>query len=126
MKKISAFFLIVLLSVTLTRVWSTSLFYIFAINPEFIQKFVNDSIHHYQIGLLLLPTSYLLRKILKPRLLLGVGLGIFLEEWPVFLNDIGFSTNGFYHTKFDFMFIFGLIGLIYILFSVIAKKQKHA
>jgi len=126
MKKISAFFLIVLLSVTLTRVWSASLFYIFASNPEFIQKFVNDSIHHYQIGLLLLPTSYLLRKILKPRLLLGVGLGIFLEEWPVFLNDIGFSTNGFYHTKFDFMFIFGLIGLIYILFSVIAKKQKHA
>lgn len=124
-KEISSFFLIVLITVTLTRIWSVSLFYIFGYNSEFTQKFVNDSLHHYQVGLLLLPMSYLLRKIFKPGLLLGIGLGIFLEEWPVFLNDIGFNTNGLYHTTFDFILIFGFIGLIYILFSVIAKKHKE-
>ena len=122
---ISSFFLIVLATITLTRIWSVSLFYIFGNNSEFTQKIVSDSLHHYQVGLLLLPTSYLLRKILKPRFLSGIGLGIFLEEWPVFLSDIGFNTNGYYHTKFDFILILGLVGLVYILFLAITKKQKY-
>lgn len=124
-REISSFLLIVLVTIMLTRIWTISLFYIFGNNSEFTQKFVNDSLHHYQVGLLLLPMSYLLRKIVKPRLLSAVGLGIFLEEWPVFLNDIGFNTNRYYHTKFDFVLILGFIGLIYILFLTVVKKQKH-
>lgn len=124
-KEMSSLLLIVLIAVTLTRIWSVSLFYIFGNNSQFTQKFVSDSIHHYQVGLLLVPMSYLLRKIFKPRLLLGIGLGIFLEEWPVFLNDIGFNTNGLYHTKFDFILILGFVGLIYILFLAITKKLKY-
>jgi hypothetical protein len=92
-KEISAFFLIILVTVVLTRIWAVSLYYLFGKNSEFTQKIVSDSLHHYQVGLLLLPISYLLRRTLKPRYLSGVGLGIFLEEWPVFLNDIGFNTN---------------------------------
>ena len=119
-----SFLLIVLVTIILTRIWSISLFYIFGSNSEFTQKFVNDSLHHYQVGLLLLPLSYLLGKIFNPRLLSGIGLGIFLEEWPVFLNDIGFNTNRYYHTKFDFMLVVGLIGLIYISFLEMAKKRN--
>lgn len=121
----SSFFLIVLTTISLTRIWSVSLFYIFASNPEFIQKFINDTLHHYQVGLLLLPVAYLLRKILKPRFLYGIGLGILLEEWPVFLSDIGFNTSEYYHTKFDFILILGFVGLIYILFLVITTIHDN-
>ena len=123
-KEISAFFLIILVTVVLTRIWATSLFYLFGKDSEFTQKIVGDSLHHYQVGLLLMPISYLLRRNLKTRYLFGIGLGIFLEEWPVFLNDIGFNTNNYYHTKFDFILVLGIIGLIYSLFLVTAKKQK--
>lgn len=124
-QEISLFFLIVLATIVLTRIWSMSLFYIFGNDSEFTQKIVNDSLHHYQVGLLLLPTSYFLRKIFSPRLLLGIGSGIFLEEWPVFLNDIGFKTNRYYHTKLDFILIVGFIGLVYILVLEMAKNRAQ-
>lgn len=122
----SLFLIITIVFIILTRIWAVSLFYLFANNREFIQKFVNDSIHHYQVGLFLLPMSYLLRKRLKPTILLGIGLGIFLEEWPVFLSDIGFDTNHLYQTNFDFVIILGLIFLIYFLYSVIKKINSRS
>lgn len=52
---------------------------------------------------------------LKSEVAFAIGLGIFLEEWPVFLNDLGFKTNNLYLSLTDFGLVFGLVVLIYIL-----------
>ena len=115
MKKISSFLLIVLLTITLTRIWSLSLFYIFGNGGEFIEKIINDPYHHYQVGILRLARAYPLRKLFNPKITAAIGLGIFLEEWPVFLTDLELKTTQYYHTKIDFMVIIGIVGLLYIL-----------
>ena len=124
--ELSFFLSIVLLVISLTRIWAISLFYIFANNPEFIEKFSNDRWHHYQVGLLIVTITYLLRKVIRTKITYAIGVGIFLEEWPVFLNDLGFNTNRLYHTKFDFITIMGITSLIYILFRVLARKYNQA
>jgi len=58
----------------------------------------------------------------KFKTLLAIGLGIFLEEWPVFLNDLGLNTNHLYLTKVDFISIFAIVGLTYILSKTFYSK----
>ena len=123
MKKISSFLLIVLLTITLTRIWAISLFYIFGNSGEFIEKIINDPYHHYQVGILLLALAYPLRKLLNSKIISAVGLGIFLEEWPVFLNDLGLNTSKYYHSKVDFLVIVGVIGFIYLL-TLYSRKDS--
>lgn len=116
--KASRFLLIVLISLSLTRIWSVSLFYIFGRDSLFMERVVNDSWHHYQVGLALTILACLLRRWNKRNGLFAVGLGIFLEEWPVFLNDLGLPTIHFYHSKFDFILAFSFIGAIYTCFKI--------
>ena len=123
-KEISSFLLIVLITIVLTRLWAISLFYIFDTDSKTIERIVNDRWHHYQVGLILLSLGYLLRRIHKSKIISAIGLGIFLEEWPVFLNDLGFNTNWLYHTKLDFILVFGFIGVLYVLSSVLSNRQK--
>ncbi len=115
MRKDYPFFLIVLITTTITRIWSASLLYFIRSNSQLIQKIISDPWHHYQIGLLLLLLTYPLRRFFRPKVTAAIGLGIFLEEWPVFLNDLGLNTIKYYHTKLDFIIIIGLVGLAYIL-----------
>ena len=124
--QLSSFLSVVLLIILLTRIWAISLYYIFGNNPEFIERIISDRWHHYQIGLLLLFIAFFLRKLFNSKLVYAVGLGIFLEEWPVFLNDLGFNTNRLYHTKVDFLLVFGIIGFVYILSRLLARKYQHA
>jgi len=127
LQNVSRFSLIVLITICITRLWSISLFYIFGKNSQIIERIISDSWHHYQVGLALVVVAFLLRKHRKIKFLLAIGLGIFLEEWPVFLSDVGLNTNHLYHTKLDFISIVFLVGLVYILsktlyFNINLKK----
>ena len=113
---------IVLLTTSLTRVWSISLYYIFGKDSLIIDRIINDPWHHYQVGLLLMSFALLFGRLKKLKTLLAIGLGIFLEEWPVFLNDLGLNTNHLYHTKIDFVSVFAIVGLIYILSKIFYPK----
>ncbi len=124
--KVKTFFKVLLIILTITRLWTISLFYLFGNNSEITNKIVNDSFHHYQVGILLIAASYLLRKMFRLVILLTIGFGIFLEEWPIFLNDLGFKTNYLYHSKIDFIFIFSLIVLAYFIFFGLLKIKKYA
>ena len=124
--KVKTFFKVLLITLTITRLWSISLFYLFGNDSEFTNRIINDSFHHYQVGILLIITSYLLRKMFRPEIMYAIGLGIFLEEWPVFFNDLGLKTNYLYHSKVDFIFIFALIVLVYFLFLRFLIERKHA
>ena len=122
---ISSYLLVILVVISLTRLWAISLFYIFANNPEFIEKIISDRWHHYQVGIILVLLAYLLRRIQKSKLILAIGLGIFLEEWPVFLYDLGLNTNKLYHTKLDFLLIAGIVFTLYILSRGLARKHHY-
>ena len=113
---------IVLVTISLTRIWAISLFYIFGKDSPTIERIINDHWHHYQIGLVLVVVALLFGRLKRLKLLFAIGLGIFLEEWPVFLNDLGLNTNHLYHTKVDFIGIFTLVGLVYILSKTIYSK----
>lgn len=118
------FFNTLLITIALTRLWAVSLFYLFGNNSEFTNRIVNDGFHHYQVGLILFVIGLFFRKVIKSVVVVAIGLGIFLEEWPVFLNDLGLKTNKLYHTKIDFVFIFVLITFIYFGFWAATKKHK--
>ena len=127
MKKYNVFqknnaFLIVLVTICLTRVWAISLFYIFGNDSQTIEMIVNDPWHHYQVGLVLIILAFLLRKFRKAKFIYPIGLGIILEEWPVLLNDLGLNTNHLYHSKIDFIGIITIVGLIYILSKILYSK----
>ncbi len=124
--KTQTFFKVLLVTLAITRLWSISLFYLFGENSEFTNRFVNDSFHHYQVGILIIVSTFLLRKVSRPEVIRAIGFGIFLEEWPVFLNDLGLKTNYLYHSKVDFIFIFSLIVSIYFLFLRLIKEKKCA
>lgn len=113
--KIKIFFKSLLIAITITRLWAISLHYLFQNNRQIMDRIVNDSFHHYQVGIVFIVASYLFRKKLKPEITFAIGLGIFLEEWPVFLNDLGLTTNKLYLSLPDFILIIGLIVLTYIL-----------
>jgi hypothetical protein len=122
LKNIAKLFPIVLLTICLTRIWTISLFYIFGKDSPTTDRIINDPWHHYQVGLMLVVVALLFGRLKRFKLLLAIGLGIFLEEWPVFLNDLGLNTNYLYHTKVDFMGIFVLVGLVYILSKFFYSK----
>jgi len=124
-KKIKSFFKVLLITIVVTRLWSISLFYLFGNNSEIINRIINDSFHHYQVGILLIIVGYLFRKSFKSKIIIPVGLGIFLEEWPVFLNDLGLKTNDLYHSKIDFISIFVSVIFIYFLLLVLIKYRKN-
>lgn len=113
--KINIFFKTLLIVITITRLWASSLHYLFQNDRSIMEKIINDSFHHYQVGIILIMTSYFFRKALKPEVAFAIGLGIFLEEWAVFLNDLGLKTNNLYLSLTDFGLVLGLVVLIYIL-----------
>ena len=121
--KIKIFFKILLIAITITRLWAISLHYLFQNNSQIMDRIVNDSFHHYQVGVMLIMVGYLFRKILKPKTVYAIGLGIFLEEWPVFLNDLGLKTNNLYLSLIDFSLVSGLVVLMYIL--LLTKLQTE-
>ena len=123
-KKTSSFISVVLITIVITRIWAISLFYIFGKDSLAIETIVNDSWHHYHVGLVLIVLAFLLSKLKRTRLLLAIGLGIFLEEWPVFLNDLGFGTNALYQTKIDFIAIILIVGFFYVLARILSKKYQ--
>ena len=89
-----------------------------------IERVINDSWHHYQVGLILVVVAVLFGKLKKFKLLLAIGLGIFLEEWPVFLNDLGLNTNLLYQTNVDFISVFVLVGFVYIFSKFFYSKAN--
>ena len=113
---------IILLTISLTRVWSISLYYIFGKDSLTIDRIINDPWHHYQVGIIIAVVALLFGRLKKFKTLLAIGLGIFLEEWPVFLNDLGLNTIHLYPTKVDFISIFALVGLIYTLSKIFYPK----
>ncbi|MDP4010729.1 MAG: hypothetical protein Q8P72_00695 [Candidatus Roizmanbacteria bacterium] len=89
-----------------------------------MERVVSDPWHHYHVGLVLIVLAFFLHKLKSARLLFAMGLGIFLEEWPVFLNDLGFGTNALYHTKIDFIVIIFIVGFFYVLARILAKIEN--
>ena len=73
---------IILVAISLTRIWTISLFYIFGKDSLTIDRIINDPWHHYQVGLMLVVVALLIGKLKRLKLLFAIGLGIFLEEWP--------------------------------------------
>ena len=67
--------------------------------------------------------GFLLPRTRKKDLTLGIGFGVLLEEWPVLLSDLGFNTLHLYHTKVDFLIVFAIIGVVYLLFLRLAKTN---
>ena len=122
-KKISSFISIVLISIVITRIWAMSLFYIFGRDSLFMERVVSDPWHHYHVGLVLIVFAFLLRKLKRAKLMFAVGLGIFLEEWPVFLNDLGLGTNALYQTWTDFIAIILIVGFFYVLARIIRRQH---
>jgi hypothetical protein len=124
LKETANFSLHVLIIILLTRIWAISLFYLLGNDSQIAQSIVSDPIHHHHLGLALIILAILLRKHRKAMFLAAMGLGIFLEEWAVFLKDIGLNTNHLYLTKIDFFSIIGLVGLIYILSKALYIKMR--
>lgn len=122
LKTISSLTLIVVVTICLTRIWSISLYYIFGKDSLTIEKIINDPWHHYQVGLMLMVIALLFGRLKRFKLIFAIGLGIFLEEWPVFLNDLGLNSNNLYHTKVDFISIIVFVGLVYILSKTFYSK----
>lgn len=114
----SRFISIVLIAIILMRSYALGLFYILekfiGENSQIAKQIVDDPWHHYQFGLLLMILGFFIYKTRKSFVLLAIGLGIFLEEWAVFLSDLGLSTNQFYATKMDFISIILIVSAIYI------------
>jgi len=111
-KSIVKFFRSVFIAMILTRIWVISLTVIFDKESKIYQRILNDSLHHYQIGLLLI-LYYLLNK--KRRMvyrLPAIGLGIIFEEFAVVLGDLGFNTTRYYLKGYDFL----ITGIFVILF----------
>ena len=124
LKETTNFSLVVLITILLTRVWAISLFYLLGDDSQIARSIVNDPIHHYHLGLALIVLAVLLRKHRKAMFLAAIGLGIFLEEWVVFLKDLGLSTNNAYLTKTDFFSIIGIVGLIRVLSKAFYIKMR--
>jgi hypothetical protein len=57
-------------------------------------RLLEDSFHHYFFGLLIVPLSLILRKQLKSYfyLVFSLGLALFLEEYSIWLADLGITT----------------------------------
>ena len=123
-KSIVKFFRYVFIAMILTRIWVISLTVIFDKESKIYQRILNDSLHHYQIGLLLI-LYYLLNK--KRRMvyrLPAIGLGIIFEEFAVVLGDLGFNTTRYYLKGYDFLItgIFVILFYIFILRLHILKR----
>lgn len=99
----------------LTRIWAISLTVIFDNESKIYQRILNDSFHHYQIGLLLILYFLLNNKRRKAYQLPAIGLGIIFEEFAVVLGDLGFNTNRYYLKGYDFLFTGIFVLLLYIL-----------
>ena len=106
------FFKTLLISIITTRAYIISIPFIIR-DPAVLQSLINDPYHHYHIGLLLIFLSYLLRHHRQIKWLLPVGLGIFLEELPVILDDLGLHTLKFYQNGWDVVIVFVLILIVY-------------
>ncbi len=113
-----------LISICVMRIVAISLFYILGENSQVTNNIINDPWHHYQLGLLILLLGFLNKKFEMGKILAAIGLGIFLEEWPVFLSDLGLKTLHIYHTKIDFIGIFLLVGSYFLLISY-KKRGAH-
>lgn len=119
------FSLIVLITITLTRIVAVSFFYFLRDDGQIVQSVISDPIHHYHFGLALIILGIILRKYGKATFLAAIGLGIFLEEWIVFIRDLGLSTNILYLTKIDFIVITGFVGLIYLYSNNLSIKMRR-
>jgi len=117
------FFLLVVETIIATKIWLLSIWFIFRNNPEFLERIITDSIHHYYVGLLLLLLAYPLRTLIKPSILSAIGLGIVWEEWPVFLNDLGLGTVKYYNSGWDILLILVVTLFIYKLLSLARKPN---
>lgn len=126
---VSRFCSIVLVTTFLTRIYVLTLFYIFgrfvSENSPIVKQIVEDPWHHYHVGLLLVVFGVIFFKIRKSTVLLAVGLGIFLEEWAVFLNDFGFRTKYLYASKIDFFIIMFLVGFVYLSTKLLSRRQSY-
>ena len=114
---------VVLLSLCITRVLAISLFYVLNKHQDVAHIIVNDPLHHYHFGIFLILVGLLLSKLKNVKILLPIGLGILLEEWPVLFNDLGLNTNHLYQNGIDFVIVFVLVGLVYLLSKCTTTKK---
>ncbi len=110
------YFKIIFLTIIITKIWALSLYVIFGTDSNITNSIINDSFHHYQVGLLFILVGFILQRIRKSYFIFCVGIGIFLEEWPVFLADIGFNTKHLYHSGYDLLLVLSLVLILYFLF----------
>lgn len=118
------FFFFLSIAILITRLWALSIFIIFRDYPHFLELIINDSLHHYHVGLLLIVLSYPVRRFIRPIITLSIGLGIVLEEWPVVLHDLGFNTLSQYHTGWDLFVILVVVFISYLISLFITKNKK--
>ena len=124
LENISKLSLVVLATIIATRILALGFFYFSGKDSQIAQSAVNDQLHHYHLGLILILISFLLYKRKYVKFLGAVGLGILLEEWIVVLKDLGVKTGQIYLTVTDFISVVGIVMLVYIFSKILSIKVK--
>ncbi|MBI3443487.1 hypothetical protein HY008_02355 [Candidatus Woesebacteria bacterium] len=122
-QKVSRFILLLAVFLFVIRVSVLLFFSVFG-NSSLGAYLVHDSLHHYQIGIVLIILSLILRFLLKKGFswLLPFGLALIIDEHAVFLKDIGLNWPYVYTTPRDTIIV-SLLGILLMLFQFLSAKQ---
>lgn len=106
------------------RAWVYSFIYLFG-NTDFAYRLLNDSIHHYHLGIVLLPVGVIFfgRQHHYIYHLLIFTLALAIEEHAVFLRDIGMAVPYAYMSFYDALIVLSLAAVC-ILTPVFTKVRK--
>ncbi|MCH7604811.1 hypothetical protein IID24_02385 [Patescibacteria group bacterium] len=106
------------------RAWVYSFIYLFG-NTEFAYRLLNDSIHHYQLGIVLLPVGviFLGRQHHYIPYLLIFTFALAIEEHAVLLSDLGMAMSYVYMSFYDVLIVLSLAAAC-ILTPVFTKVRK--
>ena len=120
---LNSFFGILIVSYLVTRAWTLGVFLYFGAESEIVKQITRDPWHHYHFAIGLIVLALIFRKKRHAASVLPIGLGIFLEEWPIFLYDLGFQTSKLYLTRVDFVTTLFFIALAIGLSKILQKSN---
>ena len=122
MPKLTTFWKSLFISVTVTRLVTFALKVTLNTSSPFTERIVGDQLHHYQLGLVLIVFSLFYSK--QRSKLVPIGLGIFLEELPVVLGNLGLNTTRFYHSVFEIDFVV-ILGMLVVCWAITRRLSER-
>lgn len=109
--------------ISLTRTVLLVLFYVLFSYTSYLDAIIEDPFHHYHAGLILLGSSYFMKKSMKRLTIQALATALIIEEHAVIVHDLGFSVPGyFYLNGVDLLVSFALTGLLYGLFRLVRYR----